>query len=62
MRAGVAPGFALADRLAGAAQAAAELNMPAGYTTAVAGRGRELERTFREFLLGVPAVGRSSCT
>ena len=31
-------------------QAAQELNMPAAYSTAVAGRARELERTFREFL------------
>ena len=28
---------------------ATALNMPAGYTTAVSGRGRELERTFQEF-------------
>ena len=31
------------------------------YTTAVSGRGRELERTIR-VRLGVPAVGRRSCT
>jgi HAE1 family hydrophobic/amphiphilic exporter-1 len=30
--------------------AAAELDMPAGYTVSVAGKGRELERTFTEFL------------
>jgi HAE1 family hydrophobic/amphiphilic exporter-1 len=46
----VAPGFAQADRLQAMQAAAAELNMPAGYTTAIAGRGRELERTFREFI------------
>jgi HAE1 family hydrophobic/amphiphilic exporter-1 len=50
VRANVAPGFAQADRLQAMQQAAQELNMPAGYTTAVAGRGRELERTFREFI------------
>jgi hydrophobic/amphiphilic exporter-1 (mainly G- bacteria), HAE1 family len=50
VRANVAPGFAQADRLQAMQEAAKELNMPAGYTTAVAGRGRELERTFREFI------------
>ena len=49
LRAGVAPGFALADRLEALRKAAGELGMPASYTTAVSGRGRELERTFREF-------------
>jgi hydrophobic/amphiphilic exporter-1 (mainly G- bacteria), HAE1 family len=49
VRAGVAPGYALADRLQALRQAAAELNMPATFTTAVSGRGRELERTFTEF-------------
>ena len=50
VRANVAPGFAQADRMEALQQAAEELNMPAAYTTAVAGRARELERTFREFL------------
>jgi HAE1 family hydrophobic/amphiphilic exporter-1 len=49
VRAGVAPGYALADRLQALREAAAELGMPAAYTTAVSGRGRELERTFTEF-------------
>ena len=49
LRAGVAPGFALADRLQALREAADQLGMPAAYTTAVSGRGRELERTFREF-------------
>ncbi len=49
VRAGIAPGYALADRLEALRTAAAGLGMPAGYTTAVSGRGRELERTFREF-------------
>jgi HAE1 family hydrophobic/amphiphilic exporter-1 len=49
VRAGVGPGYALADRLEALRDAATELKMPAGYTTAVSGRGRELERTFREF-------------
>jgi HAE1 family hydrophobic/amphiphilic exporter-1 len=50
LRAGVAPGYALADRLAALQRAAAELNMPPAYTTAVSGRGRELARTYREFI------------
>ena len=49
VRAGVAPGFALADRIEALRAAAADLGMPTGYTTAVSGRGRELERTFTEF-------------
>ena len=49
VRAGIAPGYALADRLEALRTAAAGLGMPAGYTTAVSGRGRELERTIREF-------------
>jgi HAE1 family hydrophobic/amphiphilic exporter-1 len=49
VRAGVAPGFALADRLQALREAAAGLGMPATFTTAVSGRGRELERTFGEF-------------
>jgi HAE1 family hydrophobic/amphiphilic exporter-1 len=50
VRANVGPGFAQADRMQALQQAALELNMPAAYSTAVAGRARELERTFREFL------------
>jgi HAE1 family hydrophobic/amphiphilic exporter-1 len=49
VRAGVAPGYALADRIQALREAAAQLGMPAAYTTAVSGRARELERTFREF-------------
>jgi HAE1 family hydrophobic/amphiphilic exporter-1 len=50
MRAGIAPGFALADRLDALRKAAAAMNLPAAYSTTVAGRGRELEKTFTEFL------------
>jgi HAE1 family hydrophobic/amphiphilic exporter-1 len=50
LRAAVGPGYALADRLAALRAAAAELHMPAAYSTSVSGRGRELERTFDEFL------------
>jgi HAE1 family hydrophobic/amphiphilic exporter-1 len=49
LRGGVAPGYALADRLEALRAAAAELEMPPAYTVSVAGRGRELERTFKEF-------------
>jgi HAE1 family hydrophobic/amphiphilic exporter-1 len=51
LRAGVGPGYALADRLAAIRQAAAEMNLPPAYSTTISGRGRELERTGREFLL-----------
>jgi hydrophobic/amphiphilic exporter-1 (mainly G- bacteria), HAE1 family len=50
VRASIAPGFALADRIEALRGAVAEMNLPAGYTTAVSGKGRELERTFNEFL------------
>jgi HAE1 family hydrophobic/amphiphilic exporter-1 len=50
LRAGVGPGYALADRLEALKQAAAELEMPAAYSTRIMGRGRELERTFGEFI------------
>jgi HAE1 family hydrophobic/amphiphilic exporter-1 len=49
LRAGVAPGFAQADRIAALRAEAATMGLPAGYTTSIAGRGRELERTGREF-------------
>ncbi len=50
LRSSVAPGFALADRLVALQQAAGTLKLPPGYSTRIAGRGRELDRTFREFL------------
>lgn len=50
LRASVAPGYALADRLAALRGASAAMNMPPTYTTRISGRGRELERTFSEFL------------
>ena len=50
LRAGVAPGFALADRLDALRGAARDMNLPAAYTTTISGRGRELERTFYEFI------------
>ncbi|MDT5294393.1 MAG: hypothetical protein QOJ76_1273, partial [Acidobacteriota bacterium] len=50
LRASVAPGYALADRIEALKGAVAAMNLPAAYTTAVSGRGRELERTFTEFI------------
>jgi HAE1 family hydrophobic/amphiphilic exporter-1 len=49
LRGGIAEGYALGDRIEALREAAAALNMPVSYTTRVAGRGRELERTFVEF-------------
>ena len=49
LRAGIAPGYAQADRIAALRAEVAKMNLPPGYTTTVAGRGRELERTGREF-------------
>jgi HAE1 family hydrophobic/amphiphilic exporter-1 len=50
LRAGVAPGYALADRLEALRGAVREMNLPADYSTSVRGRGAELELTFREFI------------
>lgn len=50
VRASVAPGFALADRIEALRATVAEMNLPAAYTTTVSGRARELERTFTEFI------------
>ncbi len=50
LRASVAPGFALADRLAAVKAEVAAMNLPAGYSTRISGRGRELEKTFGEFI------------
>jgi HAE1 family hydrophobic/amphiphilic exporter-1 len=50
VRATVAPGYAMGERLDAVRAAAAELDLPPGYTTGVSGRGRELERTFVEFV------------
>jgi len=50
LRASVAPGFGMADRLEALRAAVGEMKLPAAYSTAVSGRGRELERTFGEFV------------
>ncbi|MDX1983769.1 MAG: efflux RND transporter permease subunit, partial [Bryobacteraceae bacterium] len=51
VRANVAPGYALADRLEEMYKAAANLNMPMAYSSTVIGRGREFQRTMGEFLI-----------
>ncbi|MCE9637087.1 MAG: efflux RND transporter permease subunit [Planctomycetes bacterium] len=50
VRGGVAPGFALSDRLEVVQRTAASLDMGPQYTTQVLGRGREMERTSAEFV------------
>jgi hydrophobic/amphiphilic exporter-1 (mainly G- bacteria), HAE1 family len=50
LRAVVLPGFGQADRIQALRNAVEEMRLPPGYTTAVSGRARELERTFTEFL------------
>jgi HAE1 family hydrophobic/amphiphilic exporter-1 len=50
LRSQIAPGFALKDRLEALAAEVKSMNLPPAYSTRVAGRGRELETTFREFL------------
>jgi len=51
LQASISPGYGLADRNQALSEAARDLNMPAGYSTIITGRGRELERTFTEFLI-----------
>ncbi|MEK6303740.1 MAG: efflux RND transporter permease subunit [Acidobacteriota bacterium] len=50
LRASVAPGYGLADRLEALRNEVKAMNLPAAYTTSVSGRARELERTFTEFI------------
>ena len=67
VRANVAPGYALADRIEAVQQAAEEIGLPPGFSTRVMGRGRELERTLPRLPLDlrplvhlhVPAAGRA---
>ena len=49
LRANLAAGYALGDRLEEIQKAAVELGIPAGFETRVLGRGRELERTLNDF-------------
>jgi HAE1 family hydrophobic/amphiphilic exporter-1 len=50
VRGGVAPGFALADRIEVLREQVALMDVPSAYCTVLTGRSRELERTSREFL------------
>ncbi len=49
IRCNVGPGYALGDRIAALREATDAIGLPPGYTARVLGRGRELERTFRDF-------------
>ncbi len=49
LRANVASGYALGDRLAAVQAASAEIGLPPGFQTRVLGRGKELERTLQDF-------------
>jgi HAE1 family hydrophobic/amphiphilic exporter-1 len=50
LRAAVAPGYALADRLTALRGAIRDMDLPLAYNASVRGRGAELERTFTEFI------------
>jgi HAE1 family hydrophobic/amphiphilic exporter-1 len=50
LRAQVAPGYGQADRIQALRDEVAKMNLPPAYSTSISGRGRELERTFREFI------------
>jgi HAE1 family hydrophobic/amphiphilic exporter-1 len=50
IRTNVAAGYALADRVAAIRQAAEEIGIPPGFETRILGRGRELDRTLKEFV------------
>ncbi|QEG40036.1 efflux RND transporter permease subunit [Roseimaritima ulvae] len=49
VRANVADGYALSDRIDALRQAAEEIGIPLGFNTEVLGGGRELERTIADF-------------
>ncbi len=51
LRASVAPGFALADRVEALRAEVTKMNLPSAYSIAVSGRARELERTFTQFIV-----------
>ena len=50
LRASVAPGYGQADRIEALKRAVVALNLPAGYSTFVTGKAKEMEKTFTEFL------------
>jgi HAE1 family hydrophobic/amphiphilic exporter-1 len=51
VRGSVGPGYGLADRINAFKQEFENLKLPSTYSYSVGGRGRELERTFSEFIL-----------
>ncbi len=51
LRGSIGPGFALADRLDALRAEIDAMDMPPAYSVRILGRGRELERTFGEFLI-----------
>ncbi len=51
VRANVGPGYTMGDRLAALSAAAAEMDFPPGYSYTISGRGKDLERTFKEFFV-----------
>lgn len=50
LRAGIAPGFALADRIKALDDEVERMNLPPGYKTQISGRAKEFQKTFHEFL------------
>ncbi|MGH9846339.1 MAG: efflux RND transporter permease subunit, partial [Blastocatellia bacterium] len=50
VRSGVAPAYGLRDRIDALRQEFANLKLPPEYNVTIGGRGRELERTFGEFI------------
>ena len=50
VRGNVAQGYGLADRLEVLRAAAVDMDLPPGYVFTIGGRGKELEKTFAEFL------------
>ena len=50
VRANLAAGYALGDRIEAMHQAVDEMGLPPGYSTRVMGRARELEKTLQEFV------------
>jgi HAE1 family hydrophobic/amphiphilic exporter-1 len=50
LRANVAPGFSLGDRVEALQAEVSRMGLPAAYRTLVSGRAKELESTFREFV------------
>jgi hydrophobe/amphiphile efflux-1 (HAE1) family protein len=50
LRASVAPGYGLADRIEALRGAVSAMNLPPGYSSSASGRASEFEKTFKEFL------------